>query len=285
MHIKGVRIEGFKVYKDLIVLMGLSRHHNCVGARPCSPSALSWAAWLSARLRCASQWAPTALENQTSSLVRARPPLDASAAGCLGSRPERSRCALPPLAAIQFVLDTGNITLRAEDRKQLLHEGAGSHVMSAFVEIIIDNSDHRMPVDKDEVVIRRVIGLKKDEYFIDRKHCTKTEVCGASHAATTAARDAPAAGCITRGRWRAVPTAQRDQAQRRRAPGGAGARRVPSVRLGRRRHAPGKLCTHRAGSSRAVLAVALAVCLSSSRCSRRRASLALTRTTSCRRAR
>ena len=74
------------------------------------------------------------------------------------------------------MLDTSNLTLRAEDRKLLLHEGAGSHVLSAFVEIVLDNTDGRMPIDKPEVVIRRVIGLKKDEYFIDRKHCSKNEV-------------------------------------------------------------------------------------------------------------
>ena len=79
-------------------------------------------------------------------------------------------------AAIQFVLDTGSNVLRAEDRKALLHEGVGTHVLSAFVEIILDNTERRMPIDKDEVVIRRAIGLKKDEYFIERKHCSKSEL-------------------------------------------------------------------------------------------------------------
>ena len=74
------------------------------------------------------------------------------------------------------MLDTGTTVLRAEDRKQLLHEGAGTHVLSAFAEITLDNSERRIPIDKDEVVIRRAIGLKKDEYFIDRKHASKTEV-------------------------------------------------------------------------------------------------------------
>ena len=78
-------------------------------------------------------------------------------------------------AAIQFVLDTSSTVLRAEDRKLLLHEGAGAHVLTAFVEITLDNSERRMPIDKDEVVIRRTIGLKKDEYFIERKHCSKNE--------------------------------------------------------------------------------------------------------------
>ena len=78
-------------------------------------------------------------------------------------------------AAIQFVLDGNGTLLRAEDRKMLLHEGAGAQVLSAFVEITLDNSERRMPIDRDETVIRRSIGLKKDEYFIERKRCSKNE--------------------------------------------------------------------------------------------------------------
>ncbi|OIW16249.1 hypothetical protein TanjilG_18964 [Lupinus angustifolius] len=55
-------------------------------------------------------------------------------------------------------------------------EGAGHQVVSAFVEIVFDNSDNRIPVDKEEVRLRRTIGAKKDEYFLDGKHITKTEV-------------------------------------------------------------------------------------------------------------
>ncbi|CAM6125245.1 unnamed protein product [Calypogeia fissa] len=78
--------------------------------------------------------------------------------------------------AIRFVLSDLFHNLRAEDRQALLHEGAGHQVMSAFVEIVFDNSDNRMPVDREEVRLRRTIGLKKDEYFLDKKHITKTEV-------------------------------------------------------------------------------------------------------------
>ena len=49
-------------------------------------------------------------------------------------------------------------------------------VMSASVEIHFDNSDGRFPTDKDEVILRRTIGLKKDEYFLDRRHLSKAEV-------------------------------------------------------------------------------------------------------------
>lgn len=58
----------------------------------------------------------------------------------------------------------------------LSQEGAGHGVMSAYVELVFDNSDNRLPIDKDEVRLRRVIGLKKDEYHLDKKHMSKAEV-------------------------------------------------------------------------------------------------------------
>ncbi|KAI3746459.1 hypothetical protein L6452_08893 [Arctium lappa] len=95
--------------------------------------------------------------------------------------------------------------------KSNFFHGAGHQVLSAFVEIVFDNSDNRIPleleklapvvaatghnqprvllvlqlsanelwgltVDKEEVHLRRTIGTKKDEYFLDGKHITKTEV-------------------------------------------------------------------------------------------------------------
>lgn len=79
--------------------------------------------------------------------------------------------------AIQFVLlGPKFVNLRQEDRQHLLHEGAGSSVMAAYVEIIFDNSDGRLSVDSDEVVIRRTVGHKKDEFFLNRKRVQKTEI-------------------------------------------------------------------------------------------------------------
>jgi structural maintenance of chromosome 3 (chondroitin sulfate proteoglycan 6) len=64
--------------------------------------------------------------------------------------------------------------------------------MQAYVEIVFDNKDGRFPVrskynelkrltkifqiDKEEVTLRRSIGLKKDEYYLDKKHVTKHDV-------------------------------------------------------------------------------------------------------------
>lgn len=79
--------------------------------------------------------------------------------------------------AIRFGLLTARFSnLRPDERQALLHEGAGKHVMSAYVEIVFDNTDGRLPVDSDEVVLRRTIGVKKDEFFLNRKHITKADV-------------------------------------------------------------------------------------------------------------
>lgn len=58
----------------------------------------------------------------------------------------------------------------------MTQEGSGSAVMSGYVEIIFDNSDDRFPTGKPELVLRRTIGLKKDEYSLDRKNATKADV-------------------------------------------------------------------------------------------------------------
>ena len=56
--------------------------------------------------------------------------------------------------AIRFVLSDVFGTLRAEERQRLLHEGAGHAVMSAYVEIVFDNADGRLPVEREEVRLR-----------------------------------------------------------------------------------------------------------------------------------
>lgn len=78
--------------------------------------------------------------------------------------------------AIQFVLSDEFSHMRQEERQALLHEGTGPRVISAYVEIIFDNTDNRLPIDKEDVSLRRVIGSKKDQYFLDKKNVTKTDV-------------------------------------------------------------------------------------------------------------
>ncbi|PNW77651.1 hypothetical protein CHLRE_10g445650v5 [Chlamydomonas reinhardtii] len=78
--------------------------------------------------------------------------------------------------AIRFVLNDAFINMRGEERLQLLHEGAGHRVSSAWVEVVFDNTDGRFPIDRSEVRLRRTINAKKDDYTLDKKHINKSEV-------------------------------------------------------------------------------------------------------------
>ncbi|KAL7714094.1 RecF/RecN/SMC N terminal domain containing protein [Entamoeba marina] len=79
--------------------------------------------------------------------------------------------------AIRFVLcDEKFGSLRVNERQFLLYEGNGESVVNAFVEVIFDNTDRRFMIEKDEVSIRRCIGIKKDEYFLNDKRVKKEEV-------------------------------------------------------------------------------------------------------------
>ena len=49
-------------------------------------------------------------------------------------------------AAIRFVLSDAYTNMTREERQALLHEGTGIAAISAYVEIIFDNSDFRFPV-------------------------------------------------------------------------------------------------------------------------------------------
>lgn len=55
--------------------------------------------------------------------------------------------------------------------------------ISAFVEIVFDNTDQRFPTGRPELNLRRTIGLKKDEYSLDKKSATKAEVMNLLEAA------------------------------------------------------------------------------------------------------
>ncbi|GAA5910698.1 hypothetical protein JCM5296_006815 [Sporobolomyces johnsonii] len=85
-------------------------------------------------------------------------------------------------SAIRFVLSDAYTSLTREERQALLHDGSGGAgggggaTMSAYVEIEFDNSDGRFPTNKPTLLLRRTIGLKKDEYQLDRKSTSKGEV-------------------------------------------------------------------------------------------------------------
>lgn len=78
-------------------------------------------------------------------------------------------------AAIRFVLSDAYTHMTREERKGLIHEGSGN-VMSAYVEIVFDNTERRFPISKDEIAVRRTIGLKKDDYSLDGKSATRSDI-------------------------------------------------------------------------------------------------------------
>lgn len=78
-------------------------------------------------------------------------------------------------SAIRFVLSDAYTHMTREERQGLIHEGSDT-VLSAYVEVVFDNTDRRFPIPKNEVVIRRTIGLKKDDYALDGRSVTRSDV-------------------------------------------------------------------------------------------------------------
>lgn len=57
--------------------------------------------------------------------------------------------------------------LREEQRQALLHEGTGPRVISAFVEIIFDNSDNRIPVNHSLQLCQQVNSISINQRCTD----------------------------------------------------------------------------------------------------------------------
>ncbi|KAH0488050.1 MAG: hypothetical protein KVP17_003920, partial [Porospora cf. gigantea B] len=78
------------------------------------------------------------------------------------------------LTAIEFLtVESSALKL---GRKQYLHEGASSAVLSASVELVLDNSDRTLVAfQRDEVRLSRRITCNKDEYVLDSKSVSSTE--------------------------------------------------------------------------------------------------------------
>ncbi|EJD00759.1 structural maintenance of chromosome protein 3 [Fomitiporia mediterranea MF3/22] len=80
-------------------------------------------------------------------------------------------------AAIRFVLGDAYSSMSREERQALLHEGVSvTSTLSAYVEIVFTNQPARFPTPNPTVTIRRTIGLKKDEYTLDKKSASKADV-------------------------------------------------------------------------------------------------------------
>ena len=83
-------------------------------------------------------------------------------------------------AAVQFVLSEKFSNLRANERHELFHVGAGRPSLSVFVEIIFDNTDGRFVIpgrpEEPEIRIRRILGLKQDEFRVNDRRYSAAEV-------------------------------------------------------------------------------------------------------------
>ncbi|KAG8980817.1 Structural maintenance of chromosomes protein 3, partial [Tulasnella sp. 427] len=147
MYIKTLTIHGFKSYRDQVAIEPFSPGHNVVVGRNGSGKSNFFAG----------SW------------------FDHSSGAHVDSRTVTPVSLLP--TAIRFVLSDAYTAMTREERQALLHEGVSvATTLSAYVEIVFDNSDSRFPTGKDEVVLRRTIGLKKDEYSLDKKSVQKADV-------------------------------------------------------------------------------------------------------------
>ncbi|XP_054166872.1 structural maintenance of chromosomes protein 3-like [Oppia nitens] len=87
------------------------------------------------------------------------------------------------LNAIQFVLSDEFKGLAANQRQQLINESHKQRLLMAFVEIVVDNTDRRIPLDANDVILRRQIGLKKDQYFLNNKIVNYSDIVNMLEAA------------------------------------------------------------------------------------------------------
>ena len=88
------------------------------------------------------------------------------------------------LSAIMCVVSDKYSNMRDSARKALLHEGqAGISALAASVELFFDNHSKRFPSEKSEVSVKRIIGMKKDEFYVEGRRVQKSEFDGFLEAA------------------------------------------------------------------------------------------------------
>ncbi|KAM0683732.1 Structural maintenance of chromosomes protein 3 [Mitosporidium daphniae] len=80
-------------------------------------------------------------------------------------------------SAIRFVLNDAYARLGAEERLALIHdaEAAGTDA-TAWVEILFENSDLRIPTGKTEVAIKRTLTRQADHFSVDGRVLTRGEL-------------------------------------------------------------------------------------------------------------
>ena len=163
MHIKSIEIVGFKSYAD--VKIELDSHHNLiVGRNGSGKSNVRGPTLPSASQRRPHPMAHAPVRSARAAAAHRR--RTATTASHKASGHPRSLLPRPSPAqffdAIRFVFgDAMGDSIRADSRATLLHEGAGRAVQG-HVEVVLDNTDGRLPLEGDEATLRRAVGLKKD---------------------------------------------------------------------------------------------------------------------------
>ena len=74
--------------------------------------------------------------------------------------------------AIRFALAEQETTLNKQQRQSLIKDGESF----AFVQLTFDNHDHRFPTNHAQMVLRRTISLKRDEFSIDDQSILKSDL-------------------------------------------------------------------------------------------------------------
>ncbi|KAL0237219.1 hypothetical protein PCE1_000616 [Barthelona sp. PCE] len=80
------------------------------------------------------------------------------------------------ILALRFLFGEDYRRISQERRKVLIYDTSGHRQLSCSVAVIIDNTDRSFLLDEDEVELKRVLGIKKDEYFINGSRKNYSEI-------------------------------------------------------------------------------------------------------------
>jgi len=77
--------------------------------------------------------------------------------------------------ALEFILNHQYRSISSKEWQKWVYEGSETKVL-ATVEVHFDNSNGTLPVETDEVQIKRIFGSKKDQWSMNGKNTTKEDV-------------------------------------------------------------------------------------------------------------
>lgn len=78
--------------------------------------------------------------------------------------------------AIEFVLLDEYSKLTPTERRAILHEGVDRKAKKATIEIVFNNKARKIPINDDEVSIKRIVEEDKDELYINNKKKSRIDV-------------------------------------------------------------------------------------------------------------